>query len=997
VKLSVKWLAGLAVLVLAVVAVVGSSSATKAATGSLFVANEWSLRSSESPAATGYTTASTIYGTTSEPTVRMIQTNADLIRVIVTDTGKDTLTGVTVSGASDIAVDDGGDGPAGDDNVLNTVAGQQVTIFLEASPVKPIAGANSTIKMISGSVDIVASGVLTIVSRYDGVVSPSADPWIRVQRNSGSGPITISDVVYQTSALDTVNIHVTSELEVGTITVSAIETGLSTARFVGFVRLVPSSVTFSTSSVTPGDTAAKIRTTAGPIDLTYTDSDSATRSAQVRVDTAPPSATVTGPVNGSATQNQTPTFSGSISDGGSGLKINQIKVLIDDEPDAANAVPIVSPSGVTLGTALDLAPTTSGSADGDPAFSFSKPAATALPNGITLPDHLIDWVIKATDVAGNIGFSDADPSSSTATGNGNILGGYQIHKFSIDRIGPKFSIAAGVHKTGVGLDSTSAEVVSRNTLRVVFDDQVTNVQPSDFVVTLDSLTTIVPTSVSVVNNPTAFPDQGVVYLTFATNLLSSETPQVDLQDQVLDIAGNSTSQGTAQVVDGIGPSISVVLKTGTGTGTGAEGPAQLTKSEITIEVTSDEPLQANPLVQVNLTAATPVDGVNNDGDGATDEDPIDGLDNDGDGLIDEDRLRAVQVAPTALSQGTNIWRAVFPKTGASGDRAVVVTATDTAGNKQIVGAEATKSFALDVDPPVAVVSVSGGALKTDQTRPFITVNFSAVESRKVVVKKIQLDGTDVTADLVASSDGVRFFIAPTSDLALGEHTVLIEATDAVDAAGNENAKIEKTFTIVTRATFDIDVFAGWVALSFPSDPIDPDINSVFTNAGHDAVLGFDPSVPGGWLVSVRDTVSGLLEPATENGLSSVRSTQAYWVHSRNFEPVKVLLIGETLPAAGSPPAIVTIPTVLGFNAVPVVDTSRKLTTGSAGTALVRQVPGGGTTPVTVATYLGAVTEGRVYRWDPEILSYVLLSGSTAVNTGEVLFVEVTGTPVPIFP
>lgn len=251
--------------------------------------------------------------------------------------------------------------------------------------------------------------------------------------------------------------------------------------------------------------------------------------------------------------------------------------------------------------------------------------------------------------------------------------------------------------------------------------------------------------------------------------------------------------------------------------------------------------------------------------------------------------------------------------------------------------------------------------------------------------------------MIASSDGKRFFYIPPTDLTLGEHTLLIADDDAVDAAGNTSVKAELKVTIEERKTFDLDMFAGWNAISFPSDPVDPDINAVFDNAGHDAVLGFDPTVDGQWVVAIRDSVSGLLEPATENGLTSVRATQAYWVHSLNFEQVKVLLVGEVLPASGSPPGIITIQTVLGFNAVPVVDTSRKLTTGAA-QPLTRQVPGGGTpVAVLVSDYLGAVVEGRVYRWDPEVLSFVLLSSSDAVNTGDVLFVEVTGTPVPIFP
>jgi hypothetical protein len=363
-----------------------------------------------------------------------------------------------------------------------------------------------------------------------------------------------------------------------------------------------------------------------------------------------------------------------------------------------------------------------------------------------------------------------------------------------------------------------------------------------------------------------------------------------------------------------------------------------------------------------------------------------------------------EVSPTALAFGTNTWVATYTA-GVTGDRAVVVTGNDTAGsgttsndanNSATNGAAGTKSFRVDQELASPTLEPGDGA-KTFQTRPFLTVNFGdGGETATVTIEEITLDGVNVTAQLVAGSDNKRFFVLPSEDLAVGDHTLSIPATKAKDAAGNVNTSaITMDFEVTPRTSFDITVFAGWNAISFPSDPVDPDINSVFTNAGHDAVLGFDPTVPGQWRIATRDEVSGELETTTANGLNSVRSTQAYWLHSNNFEEVSALLVGETLPDSGSVPSIPQIPTVLGFNAVPIVDADRKQTTGGS-EALMRDTPGG-PAAVTVADYLGSVTEGRVYRWDPETLTFLALQGNQAVMTGQVLFVEVVGTATPIFP
>ncbi len=1019
VKLSVKWLAGLAVLALAIVAVVGASSTTKAAVGVIYVANTGQLTTTE-PGRTiaddGEASVSSVWATyaadlaAGQP-LRLIdsatnaQTNtagdsadADLVRVVVVDSGYDVATTEevdpsdsvdlsTVFAISSVSIPGAASFPVSGD-----IADIQIFLDDGSGPDGTIDGDETQIagpgaSPVQATVLAVNAGGDTIQVRSEvGTGSGTADVLVRYQSSQVDTIISTTDLDGSGTDNSPAGILARSDVDTSGQDLILTETGRSTGRFEGFVRLTDANgvtddglaegdATGSTAS-----TAAVLRVSGGPVVIEYVDSDNTKRTANVLIDTSAPVATVTGPADELATQNQQPTFSGTVSEAGSGLDISEVDLIIHEAAEAVNtnAVPVIADDGTNNGTPQDISKT--GAADGDFSFSFTDTPSSALPTGLgsTQPNHIVDFQIRAEDLAGNLGFSDADGDSSedgAADDQGVTIGGdhdgngsFDAHRVKIDRVAPAIlstvstpAVAAGDHKTGLGLDSVGDEVADSKSLRVRFNDDVQNVVASDLTVEFPSVSAILaPVSVQ-----TDGPD---VYVTLAQDIPADERPVVRIQGSIEDTAGNGTAFGSATVADGIKPTLTVTLSGGSGTGTGSSGPSELTKDEMLITITSNEALTAPPTVDVFPVGSSSAD----------DSGP-------------------------ALSFGTNTWTFTFSDSGsiADGNKAVVVTGIDRAAsgapllndvnNTGVTGDSDTKSFRLDDDAPVATITPGG---TTSQVRPFIVIDFPSEDST-VTINEILLDDVDVTSDLVASSDNKKFFIAPSADLALGEHTVEIPATMAVDAAGNSSGLISTTFEVIERGTFDRGIFAGWNAVSFPSDPIDPDINSVFTNAGHDAILGFDPTVPGQWTVAVRDTVSGMLEPATENGLTSVRSTQAYWVHSLNFEAIETLLVGETLPGDGSPPGIVTIPTVDGFNAVPIVDTSRKQTTGGQST-LVRTLAGGGTTPVTVDSYLGSVGEGRVYQYNPETLTFELLVGSDTVMTGDVLFVEVND-PMPIFP
>ena len=84
-----------------------------------------------------------------------------------------------------------------------------------------------------------------------------------------------------------------------------------------------------------------------------------------------------------------------------------------------------------------------------------------------------------------------------------------------------------------------------------------------------------------------------------------------------------------------------------------------------------------------------------------------------------------------------------------------------------------------------------------------------------------------------------------------------------------------------------------------------------------------------WSSATKDSGSGKFV----GSLKEIHSGHGYWVHNNNFESQSVALVGPVAPSAGSPPAVVTIPTVAGWNFVGVSDVTRANTEGTDGTTI----------------------------------------------------------------
>ncbi len=681
---------------------------------------------------------------------------------------------------------------------------------------------------------------------------------------------------------------------------------------------------------------------------------SRTVSSTAKIDTSAPQPVITAPENKVATQDRSPSFSGTVFDGGAGLQVGTITLYIDESDDKSNgqdAITNTAPgvkatdaqsTGVAAydddnGLELDSSPKDGASSvtwSSDPGSVPCKDdtSSTGCGNFQKPVNHMVDYIVVATDLAGNVGYSDSDADTK----------GVQHNVVHIDQQIPVLTAVM----TGVYYDPDAKKDAAGNTegknkrdsIVIRFDNAVEGVDAEDILVTLGDKTPLVPSSVETSGSN--------VYLMLDSNLPSDDTPTVALQGQISDKAGNTTSSGSKVAVDGLAPVISVVLSGGSGTGDGKSGPDALTKKDMLITVSSDEALSRRPVVQI--------------WNGKSESAKI------GD-CADEDNCAGTV---GATGKGGNAWEAKFDgstSVGKEGTLTIRVLAQDEAtpnNNMRTFGTDdpdkgvlGSTKFVLDETAPGLVTANT----TTSQSRPSVQIEFDEVVAVNMaslgdaVLANDDEDEGDVVNELTTANDKL-FFHVPAEDLELGKHTVMATATDL---AGNQVKEAKYTLTIADRKTFDLAMFFGWNAVSFPSEPLDPDINSVFSNDTISQVVAYDATdADSPWRIATRDAVSGAWTSTTETPLSQVSSTMGYWVHSASFEAQNVELAGP-ISEGGQAPSVVSIPTGAGWNFVGVIDTTRANTEGASG----------GTTSFTAESYFASVDARKAYKYMSASQSY----------------------------
>ena len=806
-----------------------------------------------------------------------------------------------------------------------------------------------------------------------------------------------------------------------------------------------------------------------------TDADSNTnqkRQVTAKVDATIPTVEINSPAHSSENQTRTPTFSITATEAASGLDVSGALLVLqegseqnnsgEDGEVGGNGTDVMTTSDlhaaagndtgkggnwltasifaltggdITLGSSTDESATSRTAAsvtvnrgtttDGASSLTYTYTPSSALPLGASTPvDHWIDFQGVATDLAGNVGYTD---SSSTASAG--VLNKYGAHHIKIDQKLPSISTAYTGWWWDTSIDSKNKThkhtSTKANAMVVEFDGNITDIDATDFQITFDDGTTHTPTEAVIYS---ALPKQ--VFLTLGASMSADNTPKVALVGSVSDIAGNSTSTGSlANAVDKIHPAVTATLSGGSGTGSASlESASDLTKKSITLTVTTDEELVSNPKVDVyDLGMAKAGEGTTNSYKGTCGtintcgmgaavavndynvrsldvsvDPPVTSftVDRNGDALTPAstatvDATSAGVILDAGMTaQGTKTFKytvnAASGTPGTDGEKTVVVTATDkaTQGNITIHGSISTTTsymrFMLDDTAPSLTITPTAGSTTT-QTKPYIVLDYSAEEATKVTLNTATLDGVDISGDL-STTDNKKFYYVPSSDLAAGEHTIVSKATDY---AGNVSSILTRKFSVAARKDFKMTLLAGWNAKSVPSDPVDPSIDSVFSNSGVDMVLSYSDHT---WSSATKDSGSGKFV----GSLTEIHSGHGYWVHNNNFESQSIALQGPVAPSAGSPPAVVTIPTVAGWNFVGVSDVTRANTEGADGTTIKTQ-----------DLYFGDLTDSTagghdiVYKYDTTNLKFVEVAAADNVSTGQGLWIYIVpaadGSILPIVP
>ena len=451
----------------------------------------------------------------------------------------------------------------------------------------------------------------------------------------------------------------------------------------------------------------------------------------VTIDVDAPTPVVTSPASGSSFKDRQPSFAGSATDIGSGLDVSTVALYVDVLDDGSDtAATLQASSGSWLGaagsinlqdeyrqttatldntttmvdgvTSVTWTVTTStnipcltvnddgsapNSAGGSSHTNFAN-IATTCASAKSEPDVSLDYFSSATDLAGNRGFSD---SNATNTAGSSLQDNYS---FNIDELKP--SLDAANTETGVYWNAaTTAEKTGDATKVVVaFDDEISDAPASSFEVTTDGGTVIPVSSTEIGTKGTtaagaAYDKRKDVYLTLSSALGTSETPKVKLVGNVTDLAGNSNKSGNvANAADKLKPTLTLALSGGSGTGSSPDDSVGLTKSAMTMTITTSEVLSGVPTVSIfsedygtgatyaKLGADSDCGAVTAGADCSVTISTNTVVDTDKDGSLTDEIVIAVGEGGAAITASDLVGMTIKSVTNSGEDVAVVITSTN---------------------------------------------------------------------------------------------------------------------------------------------------------------------------------------------------------------------------------------------------------------------------------------------------------------------------------
>ena len=653
-------------------------------------------------------------------------------------------------------------------------------------------------------------------------------------------------------------------------------------------------------------------------------------------------------------------------------------------------------------------------------------------------NHTIDIQGVVMDIAGNIGFSDSDPSDPTfihdlgtaykdrddksAKIKHNVLGWFSRHVYHLDDVDPYFKEDQSA--TGFFIDSDGDESINNSGVMVVFDNDLdpASVGIGTFAVDLDggSDATVVDAAV----------DGKKVYLLLEEELAPDSTPGVGLatNQSVSDLAGNESTDRRLdgiELSDGILPTFTVTLSGGTGLNEDidGEGSSELTKSQMKLSISGNESIQGAPQFAVvcsNLLwndddeATSPAKFASNRtgafttpeiGDAAPNEEQHTGVDpiatddvaDNRTMCLDGDDSDYFDVARTnAHRRAGNNWEYDWSNLSGdqelgNGDVVVIVWGRDRSsymqGDKRVLNYSAsTAEFTYDTEIMTAWDRDDQKSVERElvpnadenvfETRPFVLLDFGD-EGTTVDVTTFEVDDVDYTADLQLLENNE--FVWWPEPLAYGTYEVYVEANDAANNTDEHNY----SFTVKERAPFVLDLLAGWNSISFPANPIDRALHAVFTDSAVDQVIGWNVTEPvSPWRMATR--VDGVWTTNEDFAtLNDVEARYGYWVHSTGFITQAVRLAGKGDRSTDGQPNPADIPTDEGWNFVGVVDVDGDQTQDNAGETLRNS----NTHAINAANYLGNYT--RAYTWDHINNTWDVLKENEGITIGTGVWVYYT--------
>ena len=467
-----------------------------------------------------------------------------------------------------------------------------------------------------------------------------------------------------------------------------------------------------------------------------------------------------------------------------------------------------------------------------------------------------------------------------------------------------------------------------------------------------------------------------VFIELEDELLADETPDVTVvPNGVEDAAGNEQDDGDYEADDWISPKFTIVSIVSTRE-TSQDEVLAGDDDEVTVVVTSDERLESTrPTVKVTYVNA-PAGSVDTKGIDSCDDGSTDGGTRErgeivhNDKCVDKNAAKASSNLNNSVEKVSNTeWIVTITEPKDTGyynfriegkDRspqgnpgsegvspdAIVTDFFDADGD---VNADDAIFFEGDINLPKPEVRVSGVGVQDNEADVefrsplFVELDFAAdhavcgrnadTDERManctnenseyaednfddIVVTSFVLDGVDLT-DSVKTTDNQSFLVSLES-ISIGDHTAEVQA---VDQAGNVfEDTLEIDFEVNDRDPFEKRLSPGWNLVSLPGEPADSSIASVFgPGVEVRTVYSYDPVIPGGWQVAVRET----LDSDWQGDLTEITGQRGYWVLSDAIQDWEVSIprLAGGASGTGTPIQPPVIPMYAGWNLIPVTDVS----------------------------------------------------------------------------